>query len=404
MNEDAYLADVAGLHYNISQEGVMGIEIKVEGFSDKIRVLASRIFETLATASTAAFEPSAFSREKEALIRKLSNANMQVQKHASYNRLFALCSQAYHVDAVLGELKTVEISDVTLFTAQVLSECHIEALIMGNLTLEEALSICKSAKSCIGDGCRMVASERKKERCIKIPSGPSLQFSEKTKNADEDNCGVEIYFQCCSGGDPKDRAAVDLLEQIISEPAYNQLRTREQLGYTVYSGMRLTHGILGFCFGVVSSKMSSEGVEARVDAFLDHFASDKLSESLSSEEFEKHRASLASIKLQKDKALHEEVSRHWEDVWNERYDFLTRELELKALLEIDAGSVKDFFLNHMRSGSPRRISIHICPSKSAATVGTVARTLSAAKHEEINDLQAWKSAQEVHPLPSAQTL
>ena len=40
--------------------------------------------------------------------------------------------------------------------------------------------------------------------------------------------------------------------QILYEPVYNVLRTQEQLGYTVHSGMRLTHGILGFCVVVMS--------------------------------------------------------------------------------------------------------------------------------------------------------
>lgn len=309
MNEDAYLADVAGLHYSIAQEGILGIEVKVEGFSQKISTLVLRIFTCLARASTFDFDSSAFEREKEVLIRKLSNANMQVQKHVTYSRLIALSSHAHHVDTVVEELRTIEPRDVTSFTAQVLSGCHLEALVMGNLSVEDAMSICRTAKSILGDGCRLSTSERKKETCVKIPVGPPLLYIEATKNVEEDNCGVELYFQCCPGHKAKDRATIDLLDQIISEPAYNQLRTKEQLGYTVYSGMRLTHSILGFCFGVVSCKMSSEEVESRILGFIDSFAGGKLEESLGKDEFERHRSSLVSIKLQKDKALNDEVSR-----------------------------------------------------------------------------------------------
>jgi secreted Zn-dependent insulinase-like peptidase len=41
---------------------------------------------------------------------------------------------------------------------------------------------------------------------------------------------VEIYLQCCTGAAYEDRAAIDLLDQLVSEPCYNQLRTVEQLG------------------------------------------------------------------------------------------------------------------------------------------------------------------------------
>jgi hypothetical protein len=40
--------------------------------------------------------------------------------------------------------------------------------------------------------------------------------------------------------------------QVASEPCYDTLRTKQQLGYTVHCGMRLTHGVLGFCIVVVS--------------------------------------------------------------------------------------------------------------------------------------------------------
>jgi hypothetical protein len=44
-----------------------------------------------------------------------------------------------------------------------------------------------------------------------------------------------------------------------------------QLGYTVHSGTRLTHGVLGFCVVVVSAAHPPAEVEARVEAFLHDF-------------------------------------------------------------------------------------------------------------------------------------
>lgn len=44
--------------------------------------------------------------------------------------------------------------------------------------------------------------------------------------------------------------------QIASEPAYDTLRTKQQLGYSVHVGTRLTHGALGFCVTVASGDCS----------------------------------------------------------------------------------------------------------------------------------------------------
>lgn len=64
------------------------------------------------------------------------------------------------------------------------------------------------------------------------------------------------------------RVLTDLVEQVLSEPLYDTLRTKQQLGYTVSSGARLTHGVTGFCVVVVSAAFDTRTVEARVEAFL----------------------------------------------------------------------------------------------------------------------------------------
>lgn len=61
---------------------------------------------------------------------------------------------------------------------------------------------------------------------------------------------------------------VDLLEQIILEPCYDVLRTKEQLGYTVSCGMRHTVGVLGFCVLVQSSTYGVQHILQRIDNFL----------------------------------------------------------------------------------------------------------------------------------------
>ena len=38
----------------------------------------------------------------------------------------------------------------------------------------------------------------------------------------------------------------------MAEPVFGTLRTKEQLGYSVHCSTRLTHGVLGFAFVVVS--------------------------------------------------------------------------------------------------------------------------------------------------------
>jgi hypothetical protein len=65
----------------------------------------------------------------------------------------------------------------------------------------------------------------------------------------------------------RQRALLDLADQLLYEPCYDTLRTKEQLGYTVSSGSRLTHGIMGFCVVVVSAKHNAQ-VGGRLGGWL----------------------------------------------------------------------------------------------------------------------------------------
>lgn len=60
---------------------------------------------------------------------------------------------------------------------------------------------------------------------------------------------------------------IDLVSQILSEPCYNILRTQEQLGYIVFSGVRKANGAKGLRILVQSTK-HPEFVETRIEKFL----------------------------------------------------------------------------------------------------------------------------------------
>jgi len=45
---------------------------------------------------------------------------------------------------------------------------------------------------------------------------------------------------------PKSTVTLQLLASILSEPLFDQLRTKEQLGYLVHSGQAKINGVQGF--------------------------------------------------------------------------------------------------------------------------------------------------------------
>lgn len=363
--QEAYLADVAGLQYALWFEGSQGIDVKVEGFSHKAPLLVELIFRTLAALS---FADEDFSRVHEALLRAYTNANMKPLKHATYLRLRTLKATYWDWDAIHQELKTVMPADVRAFLPILLASTHIESLILGNITEQQAKEVGEAARCALG--CQGASSAP--DRVLRMPPASSLLVRAAAVNSEEDNSAVEVYLQSGGACDPRDRALVDLVDQLIYEPCYDTLRTKEQLGYTVSSGPRLTHGVAGLCVVVQSGTHGPAHLDARVDAFLAEFG--KKLVDMEAEEFEKNREALISNKMLKDRNLGDEAERAWDALINRAQDFDARKDEVAALRALTREEVQKFFADTFvpHGAMRRKLAVHVVGKGHAPEVGAAA--------------------------------
>jgi insulysin len=60
---------------------------------------------------------------------------------------------------------------------------------------------------------------------------------------------------------------LELFAQIIQEPCFDILRTKEQLGYIVFSGIRRSNGVQGLRI-IVQSDKHPTFVDDRIEEFL----------------------------------------------------------------------------------------------------------------------------------------
>ncbi len=139
------------------------------------------------------------------------------------------------------------------------------------------------------------------------------------------NSSIDYYCQVGDAADDQLRNELALLAHIANEPCFNVLRTKEQLGYIVFSGSRSSAGQTGFRV-LVQSEKDSVFLETRIEAFLDYFQT--YLNDLSDEEFDKNRQSLVDKRLEKPKNLYGESSRFWARIGDGYYDFLRREFPL----------------------------------------------------------------------------
>ncbi|PIA59677.1 hypothetical protein AQUCO_00400519v1 [Aquilegia coerulea] len=391
LNETLYQADVAKLETTLSIIGDK-LELKLYGFNDKLPVLLSKIL-TIARS----FTPSddRFKVIKEEMERSYRNTNIKPLNHSCYLRLQLLREVFWDVDDKIHCLVDLSLADLKAHIPELISQMHIEGLCHGNVSKEEANNIADIFK-CNFSVEPLPVKLRHKERVLRLPSGANLVRDVLVRNKLEVNSVVELYFQIevdTGLESTKLRALTDLFEEIVHEPFFDQLRTKEQLGYVVQCSTRVTYRVLGFCFCVQSSKYDPVYLHGRVDNFIDSVQ--KLLDELDNESFENYRNGLIAKKLEKDPSLSYETNHLWGQIVDKRYMFDMSEKEAEVLKSICKNDVMDLYNTYLKptSSKRRRLAVHVwgCNTNMEEDSGTL------EPFTVIEDLTIFKKSAKFYP-------
>jgi insulysin len=194
---------------------------------------------------------------------------------------------------------------------------HIEILVHGNMHKEDALQITELVERTLQPR-RLPASQWPTKRSILLPPGSDYRWETTLKNPDNINHCIEYIIMIGQNQDRAQRARLLLMSQMLDEPCFNTLRTQEQLGYIVGSGMMVMNTVQGFRI-LIQSEKDCAFLEKRIDNFLINF--EKELEEMSEGDFEKHKIGLINKRLEKLKNLSEESGRLWHHVASEAFDF-----------------------------------------------------------------------------------
>jgi nardilysin len=356
LNEIIYQASIAKLETSLSMYGDK-LELKVYGFNEKIPALLSKI---LAIAKSFMPNLERFKVIKENMERGFRNTNMKPLNHSTYLRLQLLCKRIYDSDEKLSVLNDLSLDDLNSFIPELRSQIFIEALCHGNLSEDEAVNISNIFKDSLTVE-PLPSKCRHGEQITCFPMGAKLVRDVNVKNKSETNSVVELYYQIEpeEAQSTRTKAVLDLFHEIIEEPLFNQLRTKEQLGYVVECGPRLTYRVHGFCFCVQSSKYGPVHLLGRVDNFIKDI--EGLLEQLDDESYEDYRSGMIARLLEKDPSLLSETNDLWSQIVDKRYMFDFSHKEAEELRSIQKKDVISWYKTYFRESSPkcRRLAVRV---------------------------------------------
>jgi len=216
---------------------------------------------------------------------------------------------------------------------------------------------------------------------VQLPAGSHFVHALDGSNAAEENSALWSFYQVGGAGSLTRQVEVELLAQILQDQFFDQLRTKEQLGYAVFSGTRNSSTTVGFRF-IIQSEKNPRFLETRIEAFLVSFT-DTLA-NMSNADFESHKRSLIVKRLEKLKNLDQETGRHWNQINNEYYEFDHAQqdaAEVRALTKADLIGFYDYFI-HPRSPVRAKLSLHlVAQARSDVSTGQISELVKTLNLE-----------------------
>ncbi|PGH05696.1 hypothetical protein AJ79_06712 [Helicocarpus griseus UAMH5409] len=375
LQEYSYDAELGGLDYSLSAS-IFGLEVSVSGYNDKMAVLLEKVLHSMRDFKV---KPDRFKIVKERMTKGFSNAEYQQPYYQVGNvTRYLTAEKAWINEQLAAELEHIEPEDVAAFFPQLLRQLHIELLGHGNLYKEDVLKMADLVESTF-KARPLPQSQWHTRRNIILPPGTNLVYEKTLKDPANVNHCIEYYLFVGDLMDTQLRAKSLLFGQLTNEPAFDQLRTQEQLGYVVWSGVRYGATTLGYRV-IIQSDRSNEYLESRIDAFLTRFA--ETLDTMTEEEFEGHKRSLINKRLEKLKNLNSETGRFWSHIGSEYFDFVQHEIDAEAVGALSKAEMVEYYRQYIDPKSPNRakLSVHM-KAQSDAHKGAAGADVSAEERK-----------------------
>ena len=311
-----------------------GVSFRFDGWSDTISELALAYFRRAASADQSFIhDEDRFQKVKETALQDMQNMVLKVRSHCAILSRLLKHEKEHSLEEKIAVLKQVTSEDVIQYGKKFFQNVFIEGLLVGNITEPMTTKLGDSLKQLLVNAAEGEVTSSSSNnnnnnnnnnkamvfsRVVNLPPGTNHSIHVNAVNKDEVNSAIMHYYQI-GPSNSASRAIALLCEQFMSERIFDQLRTKESLGYVVSAYFESSNEILGFNILVESAFHAPSFVSERIKCFLDAFPS--VIENLSDEEFNKQRVSLMEELLAEDANLREQSGRYFAHLKNRKYQF-----------------------------------------------------------------------------------
>ena len=260
LNEISYPAKEAGLNYAV-KEGYEGIYIDVSGYTESSIVL----FETvLSQITNFSISEEQFDVIKDKILRSyknfpLSDAHQQTREISPeiYNDI----KFSWEESLIVAERTTLE--SIKKYSKSLYEKTFVEAMVYGDFEKNQAKKVIKMFKNKTGT----VGIER--DNTFEL-AHLQLEKPEDIQYVDDLLVNNSCFFRQYEIGkdSPKTRAMSMVIDKVLQQPFYTEMRTNQQLGYIVWSYSRNIKNTYFLNFLIQSGVYPGDELDKRADTFI----------------------------------------------------------------------------------------------------------------------------------------
>ncbi|PIA15917.1 a-pheromone processing metallopeptidase Ste23 [Coemansia reversa NRRL 1564] len=394
LTELTYDAEVAGLWFEV-RDNVEGIQVHVDGFNDKLLRLLQIVMETLRGYQV---EQAQFEVYKREVKKRLDNArHMEPYSHAQSSTSFLNQSVMWRYTDKLAEFEMVTRERLQQFISTLFEQTRLLMLVTGNFEEADALAAGEMGLAALGSRA-LPDYARRVPRALLHGAG---QFVRQARVPDPENVNscVDVSIYAGQTADARERVLLNLTSLVLQEPFFDQLRTKEQLGYITYSTDRKYNGGQMALRLVIQSEVSPAFVALRIARFVREFH--KRLAQMTQDKFESFVNSLRVMLEEKLKNLSEESGLLWQHISSGYYEFDKIARDLKTLAELCKADLVAFW---DRYGNPATAAEHTSLVHLTQLPDVVIALHGSLEHEGVRSLALKDVAAFVRTLEGAATV
>ncbi len=176
-------------------------------------------------------------------------------------------------------------------------------------------------------------------------------------DCDSQDSAVLVYYQSYQT-QPQDVALYTFAQHLMSAIFFNELRTKQQLGYMVGSGNMPLNRHPGLIFYVQSPQVGPSKLVEAIDDFLNAFFLILLE--LSDAQWQASKQGLIAQIEEPDGNLRARGQRLWISIGNKDAEFSQRQKVADAIRHMDRAEMVKFVVEQLKPRTADRLILHSC--------------------------------------------